>query len=290
MCDKLLSLFKRLVKRFTRALSSSNQAHNGQAVGVDHSDRVSEADTDVVSVSMDASAHDLSIYEEVLRMLLEIINSCLASQMIHNPNLIYTLLYNSSIFEPFQSNPSFQDVLANIELVISYFTKQIQMQSKEETPSVSEVYRIIEDSSKKWTSEKLQVCDNYFPTDSSCSMLYPIFHLIPDSHFPAMTVYCYRISRRSSSSTWKMISLKSFSSRTSGLSFTDHRAYFLLHRISLSSIRIGIWSDEIPGMTFALFQHQKVAVVVYFGSQRIKLFRTHLFDVNDFSIDDAVLR
>ena len=130
--------------------------HNGHA-GADQSDRVSEADTDVASTAMDAAAHDLSIYEEVLRMLLEIINSCLASQMIHNPNLIYTLLYNCSIFEPFQSNPSFQDVLTNIELVISYFTNQIKMQSKEETPSVVEVYRIIEESSKKWTSEKLKV-------------------------------------------------------------------------------------------------------------------------------------
>lgn len=157
VCEKLVSLFRRLVKRFTRALSASNQAHNGQAC-TDQSDRVSEADTDVASTVMDAAAHDLSIYEEVLRMLLEIINSCLASQMIHNPNLIYTLLYNCSIFEPFQSNPSFQDVLTNIELVISYFTNQIKMQSQEETPSVAEVYRIIEESSKKWTSEKLKVC------------------------------------------------------------------------------------------------------------------------------------
>lgn len=153
VCEKLVSLFRRLVKRFTRALRASNQAHNGHSAA-DQSDRVSEADTDVGGES---AANDLSIYEEVLRMLLEIINSCLASQMMHNPNLVYTLLYNCSIFEPFQANPSFQDVLANIELVISYFSNQIKMQSKEETPSVVEVYQIIEESSKKWTSEKLKV-------------------------------------------------------------------------------------------------------------------------------------
>ena len=176
VCEKLVSLFKRLLKRFTRALNASNQHQNGQVVN-DQSDRMSEADTDIVSATNDSSGHDLTIYEEVLRMLLEIINSCLASQMVHNSNLVYTLLYNRSIFEPIQSNPSFQDVLANIELVINYFSKQISTNSSEESPSVSEVYRIIEESSKNWTSEKLKVCTNDRLTPAHCilSLIYTCF-------------------------------------------------------------------------------------------------------------------
>ena len=123
---------------------------------IDNMDVLSDTDTDILSVTHDFT-HDLSIYEEVLRMLLEIINSCLASQMNHNPNLVYTLLYNQQIFDPFQANPSFQDVVANVDSVITYFSHQIKTESKEETPSVQQVYEIIETSAKKWPSEKLKV-------------------------------------------------------------------------------------------------------------------------------------
>lgn len=120
-------------------------------------DAQSDVDTDILSATHDFT-HDLLIYEEVLRMLLEIINSCLASQMNHNPNLIYTILYNQQIFEPFKSNPSFEDVVANVDAVLTYFSHQIRTESKEETPSVQQVYELIETSAKKWPSEKLKVC------------------------------------------------------------------------------------------------------------------------------------
>lgn len=50
-------------------------------------------------------------------MVLEILNSCLTNQLVHCPNLVYTLLYKRSVFEQFRSNPAFQDIIQNIDMV-----------------------------------------------------------------------------------------------------------------------------------------------------------------------------
>ena len=117
-------LFEKLAKRFSKALTAVNSIQStapGNGIAADTSapsgngsDRASEADAAEIA----DYSQNLSIYEEVLRMILEIINSCLASQLVINPDLIYTLLYKRHIFEPFQYNPSFQDVIRNIELVL----------------------------------------------------------------------------------------------------------------------------------------------------------------------------
>lgn len=55
--------------------------------------------------------------EEVLRMVLEILNSCLAASLHHNPHLIYSLLYQRELFNSFKTHPTFQDILQNIDIV-----------------------------------------------------------------------------------------------------------------------------------------------------------------------------
>ena len=55
--------------------------------------------------------------EEVLRMVLEIVNSCLTHSLHHNPHLVYTLLYQRGLFAPFRTHPTFQDIIQNIDTV-----------------------------------------------------------------------------------------------------------------------------------------------------------------------------
>ena len=62
-------------------------------------------------------ASDVAALEEVLRMVLEIINSTLIAQNKSNSNFIYTLLYQQQIFQPFYRHPNFQDLLHNIKTV-----------------------------------------------------------------------------------------------------------------------------------------------------------------------------
>ena len=50
-------------------------------------------------------------------MILEIINSCLTHRLQHNPHLVYSLLYQRELFEPFKSNPVLMDIVRNIENV-----------------------------------------------------------------------------------------------------------------------------------------------------------------------------
>lgn len=156
VCQRLISLFEKLSKKLNKALSQLQQNHSVN--GVDHSDKSSEPDVnDSQSLSSDL-LHDLSIYEEVLRMVLEIINACLTAQLTHNPNLVYQLLYKRQVFEPFQTHPSFQDIVMNIETVLTYFSNRIE--GTERSLSVAEVYDIIRQSSLQWPTDRLKVLNS----------------------------------------------------------------------------------------------------------------------------------
>jgi hypothetical protein len=56
-----------------------------------------------------------------MRMVLEIINSCLINAIHHNGNLVYSLLYNKTSFQQFQDHQTFQDLYSNIDLVGNFF-------------------------------------------------------------------------------------------------------------------------------------------------------------------------
>ncbi|VDM67166.1 unnamed protein product [Strongylus vulgaris] len=68
---------------------------------------------------------DVTALEEGIRTLLEIINSALCGNLRNNPHLIYTLLYHRNLFDSYQQHPMFQDLLANITLVISHFSSKV---------------------------------------------------------------------------------------------------------------------------------------------------------------------
>ena len=65
---------------------------------------------------------EIQVLEEVIRMLLEIVNSCL-SIGIHRQNyhLVYALLQKRTVFSQLKKHPSFADVLQNIETIIDFF-------------------------------------------------------------------------------------------------------------------------------------------------------------------------
>lgn len=82
--------------------------------------------------SLYPQAQDLNVIEEVIRMMLEIINSCLCSSLHHNPNLVYALLYKRELFEQFRTHPSFQDIMQNLDTVsqsvFSFFFPSLEYQ------------------------------------------------------------------------------------------------------------------------------------------------------------------
>ena len=93
MLQRIVSLFETLAQKHLKLVDGLQGVEDG---GEDGFDEVSEA------------MQDIAVLEEVLRMVLEIINSCIVHQTQHNPNLIYTILYKKDLFEIAAKNPAFQ--------------------------------------------------------------------------------------------------------------------------------------------------------------------------------------
>ena len=93
VAQRIVSLFETLARKHARLVDGLQGVDDA---GEDGFDEVSEA------------VQDAAVLEEVLRMVLEIINSCIVHQTQHNPNLIYTILYKKDLFEIAAKNPAFQ--------------------------------------------------------------------------------------------------------------------------------------------------------------------------------------
>ncbi|XP_005884552.1 PREDICTED: dymeclin isoform X3 [Myotis brandtii] len=109
--QRIISLFSLLSKKHNKVLEQATQSLRGSLSSND--------------VPLPDYAQDLNVIEEVIRMMLEIINSCLATSLHHNPNLVYALLYKRDLFEQFRTHPSFQDIMQNIDLVITFFSSRL---------------------------------------------------------------------------------------------------------------------------------------------------------------------
>jgi hypothetical protein len=99
--QRIISLFNLLSRKHSKLLDLLQQ----QSIRGDDISRTTTANDDLTTV------------EDVMRTVLEIINSCLIHTLQDNVNLIYALLYNRDLFDNYRTHPNFQDVLQNIDLV-----------------------------------------------------------------------------------------------------------------------------------------------------------------------------
>ncbi|EYC15389.1 hypothetical protein Y032_0037g3494 [Ancylostoma ceylanicum] len=109
VCQKMIALLELLTKRHVKMveqmrLAAEQENPEGQPMGYHD---------------------DVTALEEGIRTLLEIINSALCGNLRNNPHLIYTLLYHRSLFDSYQQHPMFQDLLANITVVIAHFSSKV---------------------------------------------------------------------------------------------------------------------------------------------------------------------
>lgn len=146
--QRLVSLFETLAKKYIKLDQqlSSIVAKETTAVNVANG---SEENSENLE-------QDLAVLEEVLRMVLEIFNSCLSNQLVYNPNLVYTLLYKKHIFEPFRNNTAFQDIIHNIDLIIKYYSDLLDRINQSHDLDVQEVLKTIENGAKYWPKDKLR--------------------------------------------------------------------------------------------------------------------------------------
>lgn len=99
---------------------------------------------------------DVIVYEDLLVLLLEIINSTLTHRLKHNSQLVYALLQKREIFAPFQRHPRLEELVQNLEQVIVHFNTRVS-EANLKAPSSNEVLRLIEQASRTWSNQKLIV-------------------------------------------------------------------------------------------------------------------------------------
>ncbi|XP_075697034.1 dymeclin isoform X3 [Rhinoderma darwinii] len=138
--QRIISLFSLLSKKHNKVLEQATQSLRG-SLGSDDS-------------PFPDYAQDLNVIEEVIRMMLEIINSCLSNSLHHNPNLVYALLYKRELFEQFRSHPSFQDIMQNIDMVIGYFSSRLELAGSD--LSVERVLEVIKQGAVALPKDRLR--------------------------------------------------------------------------------------------------------------------------------------
>ncbi|XP_042818497.1 dymeclin isoform X2 [Panthera tigris] len=139
--QRIISLFSLLSKKHNKVLEQATQSLRGSLSSND--------------VPLPDYAQDLNVIEEVIRMMLEIINSCLTNSLHHNPNLVYALLYKRDLFEQFRTHPSFQDIMQNIDLVITFFSSRLLQAGAE--LSVERVLEIIKQGAVALPKDRLKL-------------------------------------------------------------------------------------------------------------------------------------
>lgn len=140
--QRLVSLYAVLAKKHGRVQEQIKQAEQNP-----HQAMQEDFPQDFVS--------DLAILEEVIRMVLEIINSCLTNTLHHNPNLVYTLLHRRELFAQFRTHPTFQDIIQNIDTVLAFFSTRLE-QHPEQTLSVQVVLDVIKQGTLQWPRDRLK--------------------------------------------------------------------------------------------------------------------------------------
>ncbi|XP_074042156.1 dymeclin isoform X2 [Leptinotarsa decemlineata] len=142
--QRLISLLETLAKKYHRLIELAK------------TEKEREDSEVVVSVKDSADVEqDLTVLEEVLRMVLEILNSCLSTQLANNPNLIYTFLYNRHTFELFKNDVVFQDIIHNLDIIIKYFSELLHEKSREHEVDAHQVLLVIQQGARNWPKEKL---------------------------------------------------------------------------------------------------------------------------------------
>ena len=76
----------------------------------------------------DSCNADLEAHVDFLRIVLEVINAALSTNLVSNPELVYALLHRHEVFAPLRSHARFTDLLHNLYLVIDSFNSQVKLQ------------------------------------------------------------------------------------------------------------------------------------------------------------------
>ncbi|BBN01202.1 dymeclin [Marchantia polymorpha subsp. ruderalis] len=139
----LVSLFDMLARKYTRL--SETHAH-GTTICISEGDHVSSEIPEEVPT-------ELHIYTDFLRIVLEVINSILTYALPRNPEVVYALLHRQELFQPYREHPSFQELVANVDTVVEFFS--VPLKSIDGHCSVERVLDAIVNHTRLWRGEAM---------------------------------------------------------------------------------------------------------------------------------------
>ncbi|GAB5590099.1 hypothetical protein Unana1_04999 [Umbelopsis nana] len=95
------------------------------------------------------------VYQDLISLFLEILNSILVHHLKDNPQLVYALLLKREAFAVYRLNARLSELVANLESVINYFHARVS-EANLRAPSTSEVLEIIDQATRTWTPDRLK--------------------------------------------------------------------------------------------------------------------------------------
>jgi dymeclin len=148
--QRLVHLLQSLQKRYSKLLAAEKEDHE---LFSEHGEEAVPA-----SVERERRVLELQLYSDFLRIVLEIINAILINGLPQNPELVYALLHRREVFEMFQNDSSYTDLMENIHLVIDHFGRKIDsvVCNENENVSAEKVLKVIKTASIGWRKEKLR--------------------------------------------------------------------------------------------------------------------------------------
>ncbi|XP_013136748.1 PREDICTED: dymeclin [Papilio polytes] len=146
VAQRIVSLFETLTKRRSRLCSEIEGGDINTLELPHHAEEKTEEIMDHITV-----------LDEVIRMLLEIINSCLTHQLSSNLNLVYALLHKRHLFHH-QQHQHHHHIAQNIEMVIGYFSTRLQrvQEGAGGDLGVTEVLQCIKKGAEQWSNDRLK--------------------------------------------------------------------------------------------------------------------------------------
>ncbi|KAI6183490.1 Dymeclin [Aphelenchoides bicaudatus] len=139
--QKLIGLLETMTKRHARMIQMMRD--NAEEIPID--DEEDDIGSDL--------HRDITALEEGIRMVLEVVNSALCSNLRYNSNLIYSILYKRDLFEQLHNRPIFHDLSWNIFMVINHFSSRVADAS---STSVNVVLEAIEKAAITWPTDRLK--------------------------------------------------------------------------------------------------------------------------------------
>ncbi|CAM0134719.1 unnamed protein product [Umbelopsis sp. WA50703] len=134
VAQRIVSVFELISKRYQKIASRLETSSN--------------------EPSLPHPSQEVIVYQDLISLFLEIMNSILVHHLKDNPQLVYALLLKRETFAVYRLNARLSELVANIESIINYFHARVS-EANLRAPSTSEVLEIIDLATRTWTSDRL---------------------------------------------------------------------------------------------------------------------------------------